>query len=419
MSLVVVGVSHRTAPLAILERTSIPSTDLEKALHQLSLKPHISETVVLATCNRTECYVQATRFHDAVDEITDFLGEWSGLDRETLSEHLYTYHDDTAARHLFQVAAGTLSIVLGETEILGQVRNAALRAHEAGTSRHQLGRLFRHAQEVGRRARTETKIGEGFASLSSVAVAMAAETLGNLSDKTVVLLGAGEIGMRMATAMASSGVHDVVVVNRSPLAAADLAAQVGGRHRPIEELPDALHGADILLTSTGADHVMLDRDDLEMIMSLRPGRPLLIIDLAMPRDVAPDAGLVPGVTRMDMEDCKTFVESSLDQRRQELSTVLEIVDHEVERERSERAHREVAPLIAEMRRRVEQIRQAELVRYRGRLEGLDPEVQELVDSITKSLVNKLLHQPTMALKMSANQSDGPLTTDLVARLYEL
>jgi glutamyl-tRNA reductase len=419
MSLLVVGVSHRTAPLAILERTSIPSADLEKALHQLSLKPHISETVVLATCNRTECYVQATRFHDAVDEVTDFLCEWSELDRETLSEHLYTYHDDTAAQHLFQVAAGTLSIVLGETEILGQVRNAALRAQEAGAARHQLGRLFRHAQEVGRRARSETKIGEGFASLSSVAVALAAETLGKLSDKTVVLLGAGEIGMRMATAMAASGVHDVVVVNRSPRAAADLATQVGGRHRPIEDLPDALHAADVLLTSTGADHVMLDRDDLEMIMSRRPGRPLLIIDLAMPRDVAPDAGRVPGVTRMDMEDCKTFVESSLDQRRIEASRVLEIVDEEVERARNERAHREVAPLIAELRRRVEQVRVDELARYKSRIDAVDPEAQELIEAVTKSLVNKLLHQPTMALKMSAYQSDGPLTTDLVARLYEL
>lgn len=419
MSLVVVGLNHRTVPLDLLERAAVPVTRLPKALTDLAAREHLVEVALLSTCNRTEVYSFCTKFHPAVDDVRHFLAAQTHADPDDFADHIYTYWDDAAVAHLFGVAAGVDSMIVGEGEILGQVRDAWQAAEREGTSGPSLSRAFRHAVEVGKRARAETGIGRGAASVSSAAVALAAEHLGTLVGTKVVVLGAGEMGEGMAVALAGSGVTEVVVVNRSHARAVELASRAGGKAVSLDRLPTALSRADLLLTSTGAIEIVLTRADVELVMQRRDGRPLLIVDVAVPRDVDPGAAQVPGVTILDMDDLRTFAEHSLDQRRREVVKVRHIIAEELDRYRADRSAREIAPLIAALHQRGDDIRAAELERFRARLEALDPKARAAVEALTKGIVNKLLHDPTVRLKSVAGSARGELFADAIAALFDL
>jgi len=419
VSLVVVGLNHRTVPLALLERAAVAPARLPKALHDLAGREHLAEVALLSTCNRTEIYAFCTRFHPAVDDVRNFLAGQSFCDPDELNEHLYTYYDDAAVAHLFGVAAGVDSLILGEGEILGQVKDAWRAAEDEGTTGPSLSRAFRHAVEVGKRARSETGIGQRAASVASAAVALANEKLGTLVDSHVVVVGAGDMGEGMAVALAGSGVASVVVANRTEERAVELAARVGGKPIALDRLPAALQRADVLLTSTGASDTILSRGDVEAVMARRDGRRLLIVDVAVPRDVDPGAAQVAGVTVLDMDDLKAFVDSSLDHRRREVTKVRAIISEELDRFRSESRAREVAPLVSALRARGDAIGAAELERVRSRLDALDERTREAVEALAHGIVNKLLHEPTVRLKDAAGTARGELYADAVRALFDL
>jgi glutamyl-tRNA reductase len=419
VSLVVVGLNHRTTPVELLERMAVSPSGLPKALHTLAERENLAEVVVLSTCNRTEIYARCTRFHPAVEEVRHFLTDLSSIDPDELTDHLYTYHDDAAVAHVFGVAAGVDSMIVGESEILGQVREAWLVAEREATSGPTLSSVFRQAIEVGKRSRTETGISRHAASIPSAAVAVAGEQLGGLDGRRVLVLGAGEVGQGLAVALAAAGVSDVVVVNRTTTRAAELARRIGGRAIPLDDLPDALADADVLLASTASTEVLLERADAEAIMERRDGRALLVVDVAVPRDVDPGVGQVFGVTLLDIDDLKAFAQQSLEQRRQEIAKVRAIITEELDRYRVERSARAVAPLVAALRERGEEVRAAELERFRTRLARLDPAEREAVESMTRGLVNKLLHDPTVRVKDAAGTARGELYADALAALFDL
>ena len=418
MSVIVVGVNHRTVPLELLERLSVDATDLPKVLHDLRTRPNVSEAIVLSTCNRTEVYAVAERFHGAVGDVREALCRQAFVAPEDVADHLYTFHDDVAIAHLFSVAAGLDSAVLGESEILGQVKSAWEVAQEERSVGSSLNMVFRHAVEVGKRARSETAIGRHTTSVSQAAVALAGERLGSLEGCRVLVLGAGAMGRGMAVALAGSGAADVAVANRTWERAVDLAAQVDGRAVPLADLAGALTDADVLLTSTGATSVMVDQADLEAVTRLRGGRQLLIVDVAVPRDVDPAAAALPGITLLDMDDLRAFAEAGLAERRREVTRVREIVEEEVVRHREAVSARRVAPLVAALRERLDDVRRAEVERHAGRIQrGADP--AEVVDAVTRAVLNKVLHEPTVRLKDAAGSPRGDRLADALRELFDL
>jgi glutamyl-tRNA reductase len=419
VSVIVVGLNHRTAPVELLERVSVPPAGLVKALHALRVREHLAEIVLLSTCNRTEVYARTTLFHPAVQDVRDFLAAHASVDADDLGQHLYTYHDDAAVAHLFGVAAGVDSMIVGEGEILGQVREAWRAAEREGTAGQLLSRVFRQAVEVGKRSRTETDIGRHAVSVSSAAVALAADRLGSLEKRRVLVLGAGEVGEGMAVALAGAGADEIVVANRTASRARELARRVKGRPISLGEVADELVRADVLLTSTGASDIVIERSDIETVMQRRDGRAFLIVDVALPRDVDPGVKQVFGVMLLDMDDLKAFALHSLEQRQLEVGRVRTILAEELERFRAERSAREVAPVVTALRGRAEEIRQAELERFRSRLADLDPATRKAVEALTAGIVNKLLHDPTVRVKDAAGTPRGELFTDALTELFSL
>lgn len=419
MSLLVVGLNHRTVPVALLERLAVAPDALPKALHALMRREHLAEAVLLSTCNRTEVYAHATLFHPAMQDVRDFLADTSGVDPDEFSDLLYAYHDDAAVSHLFSVAAGLDSMIIGEGEILGQVREAWQTAEREAASGPLLGRTFRHAIEVGKRARTETGIGRHAVSVSSAAVSLATHRLGSLDDRRVLVLGAGDMGEAMVLALAGAGVHEIVVANRTRSRAEELAARVGGRTIPFETITDALVDCDVVLVSTGASDVLVERAEVERVMTSRGGRALLVVDIGVPRNIDPGAGEVFGVTLLDIDDLRAYGEQSLEQRRQEIGKVRDLLAEELDRHRIERGAREVAPLVTALRARADDIRVGELERSRPRLAGLEPEQRDAVEALTQAIVNKLLHEPTVRLKDAAGSARSALYADALVELFGL
>jgi glutamyl-tRNA reductase len=419
VSVVVIGLNHRTAPLDLLERMAIGDGQLAKALHDLTTREHVSEALVLSTCNRTEVYAVAERFHGAYSDIRGFLADFSFLPPEEFSDHLYVHYDSAAAAHLMAVTAGLDSAVLGEAEVQGQVKLAWERSRDEGTAGPALNLLLRHALAAGKRARTETGIGRHIASVSQAAVAMAAERLGGVDGKTVLVIGAGEMGEGMAVALAGAGVGQVLVANRTPATAGELAARVAGRPVPLTEVPGHLADVDVLLTSTGAQAPLLEPADIAPVMARRAGRPLLVVDIAMPRDVDPAVADIEGVTLLDMDDVRGFAAAGIAERRREVAAVEAILNDELERYLGATSAREVAPTVVALRERAEAVRVAELDRLRARYDDLDPRQLDLVDAVTRGMVAKLLHQPTVVLKEAAGSPRGDRLVAALRDLFEI
>ena len=419
MSVVVLGLNHRTVPLDLLERVTIDDSRLPKALHDVVGRDHVSEAVVLSTCNRSEVYVVAEKFHPAYADLRTFFSELAFVPPEELAEHLYVHDGADAAAHLFEVAAGLDSAVVGEAEILGQVRAAWERAQGEHASGSQLNLLFRHALEVGKRARTETAIGRHVASVSTAAVAMAADHLGSLEGRSILVMGAGEMGEGMVRALATNGVRDIRVANRTWERAHELAARVDGRAIRLADLDRSLAEVDLLLTGTGASSMLIEHADIARVMTVRDGRPLLVVDVAVPRDVDPTAADLPGVTLLDMDDLRAFAEAGQAERRREVDAVRAMVAEELERYLAVSSAREVAPLVAALRDRAEEVRQAELDRHRAKLADLDPRELEAVEALTRGIVAKLLHQPTIGLKDAAGTPKGERLAEALRDLFDL
>jgi glutamyl-tRNA reductase len=417
MSLLVIGVNHRSGPLSLLERVTLQPDEARKAVAALAARDNVREVAVLSTCNRTEVYAVTERFHGAYADIRDFLCDLGGLSPDELHSHLYTEHDDAAVTHLFDVAAGLDSAVLGESEILGQVRQAWELAQAEGGARTTLNLLFRHALAVGKRARTETAIGRGTASVSHAAVELAADHLGDLTGRTVLVVGAGAMGAGIAVALHKAGVGEIRVANRSIDRGAEIASRVGGRAVGFDELVTSIAVADVVLTSTGSGTPVLTE---QLVRAAHDGeRPLLLVDIAVPRDVEPVVGGLPGVTVLDLDDLRDWADRALASRSQEADRVRVLVHEEVERFELEIAALQAAPLIASMHDRAENVRSGELARYAARLSGLDVAQRDAVEALTRSIVAKLLHEPSVRLKQQAGSPQGERNAAAVADLFDL
>lgn len=419
VSIVAIGCNHRSTPLSVLERLTVAPEDLPKALADLGSADHLSEVVVLSTCNRTEIYAYAERFHGGSQDIREFFSRHSGLPPEAIADYLYALHDTDAATHLFSVAAGLDSVVVGEHEILGQVRTSWEQATEAGTVGATLGQLFRHAVETGKRARTETSIGRGIASVSQAAVALVNDKLGGLDGRSVLVLGAGEMAEGTVRSLVAAGVGQVLVANRTWEKATGLAQSCGGTAVPLEQLNEVLGTVDLLATTTGAQTLILERGDFDGLMSRRSGQPLLIVDIAVPRDVDPEVAQLDGITLLNMDDIGAFVDDAMASRVREIGDVKSILAEETDRYRASTSAREVAPLVAALRRQADEIGSRELDRFATQLAALDPEQRAMVESLVRGVVNKLLHEPTVRLKDAAGHARGDRLAESLRDLFDL
>jgi glutamyl-tRNA reductase len=419
MSILVIGVNHRSGPLSVLERVSIPGDEVPKAVERLARRDNVREVVLVSTCNRTEVYAVTERFHGAYADICDFFCEVGDLAPDDLYPHLYSHHDDDAVTHLFEVAAGLDSVVLGETEILGQVRTAWETAQREGGARTTMNLLFRHALVAGKRARTETDIARGTASISHAAVEMASERLGGLAGRRVAVVGAGVMGEGIAVALLKSGAGSVVVVNRTPGRGDALAQRVDGVALGLDRLVDVLADTDVAITCTGASEPVITCGVIAESMRDRSERPLLLVDIAVPRDVAADVADVAGVDLLDLDDLSAWAERGLELRHAEVETVRAIVRDEVDRFAATAAALQAAPLVAALRERAEAVRQIELQRHESRLARLPDEHRELVESITRGVLAKLLHEPSVRLRDQAGSPRGERNAAAVADLFDL
>ncbi len=418
MSIVVIGINHRTSPLELLEKVTITQEALPKALHSLSVRDDVREVVLLSTCSRIEVYAITERFHAAYADIRDFFCETSGLTPEELQPHLYSQHDEAAIAHLFEVASGLDSAVVGETEILGQVGDAWEIARTEGVARTSLNALFRHSLEVGKRARNETGISRATTSLSHAAVEMAREILGSLSERRVLVVGAGAMGEGVASALSRAGVSSITVMNRTEVRAVDLAQRIDAEVVPMDDLEYELSRADVVLACTGAGQAVITAATLararEAVIS-----PLLIVDVALPRDVEPASAHLDGVTLRDLGDLNDWASRGVELRAGEAAKVRDIVGQEVERFIVDSVARQAAPLISQLREVAERARQEELNRYAHRLEDFTPDQQALVDSMTRGIIAKLLHSPSIQLKDAAGTPQGDRLSAAVRELFGL
>jgi glutamyl-tRNA reductase len=416
MSIVVIGVNHRSGPLSVLERLAIAPGDVAKAVSALAARDNVREAAVVSTCNRIEVYAVAERFHGAYGDIRDFLCELGGLSADELHPYLYSQHDDAAACHLFEVAAGLDSAVLGEAEILGQVRTAWQVARREGGVRATLDLLFRQALHVGKRARTETSIGRGTASISHAAVEMVTDRLGPLARRQVLVVGAGEMGAGVAAALHRAGAAEIVVCNRTRDRGVRLAERFGGSAIGLDQLPAALASSDIVLACAAGDSVVTAAD---VVAAGRDGRPMLIVDISVPRSVARDTADVPGVTVLDLDDLRDWADRGLALRAVETDRVRTIVGEELERFVVEVTARQAAPLVAQLHEQAEDVRSGELARFASRLATLDDDERETVDALTRAIVAKLLHSPSVRLRHGAGTPQGERNAAAVSDLFDL
>ncbi|MGA0239050.1 MAG: glutamyl-tRNA reductase [Acidimicrobiales bacterium] len=419
MSIVAIGCNHRSTPLAVLERMTIAADDIPKALSDLGAADNLSEVVVLSTCNRVEIYANAERFHGGYQDIREFIGRYAGLAPEDIADHLYALHDAEAVRHLFSVTAGLDSAVVGEHEILGQVRTAWEQSSEHGTIGSVLGPLFRHALETGKRARTDTAIGRGIASVSQAAVALASAHLDGLGGRPVLVLGAGEMAEGTVKSLAAAGTSDIFVANRTWENAVRLAEVCGGTAVGLDHVPDALVAVEMLVTTTGAQDIILDHVDIADVIGRRAGRELVIVDVAVPRDVDPAAADLDGVTLLDMDDIGAFVDQQMVTRTRVIGNVETIVDEEVARFQAVTSAREVAPLVSQLRSRGSEIADAELSRFAAKFADLEDAEREAVEALARGIVNKLLHEPTVRLKDAAGRARGDRLAESLRDLFDL
>ena len=427
MSVVVVGIEQRQAPLDLLEQVAVGENALPKALGMLHDRANLSEAVVLSTCLRTEVYAVVERFHDGVAELQEFFAAIAGQPVEALADHLITRFDDDVADHLFTVASGLDSAVLGESEVLGQVRRAWEHARRERASGPVLGSLFRHAVETGKRVRSETAIARGITSLSNGAVAMAANRrAGGLAGARILVVGAGEMGEGVIRAVASHDPAELVVANRTSARAAEvvgaLPAELGSRSRvaSMATVSAALASADVVFSSVATTHPIVEMSVLESAVSRRqPDDPLLIVDLGVPRNVEPAAAALDGVTLLDMDALRAAVEGALSGRQGEVAQAREIVADQLERYRIAARARGAAPVVSALRSRAEEVRRSELERHRSKLSELTEEQWDQVDAVTRATVAKVLHEPTVAVKDAAGTPRGERLVEALRALFDL
>ena len=417
MQVILLGVSHRTAPVELRERLDFSSRDLGAAIEALALRPSAAETVVLSTCNRSEIYVVSGDPARAREEVTGFLSEYHRLPESVFTPHLFSHDSEAAVRHLFRVAAGLDSIVVGEPQILGQVKDAFQAAAEHHRAGPVLSKLFHWSFLVGKRVRTETGLGEGAVSVSFAAVALARKIFGQLNGRRVLVVGAGEISTLTAQHLRANGVGEILVTSRTQAHAEALAASVNGRSVPWDDLAQGVAASDIVVTATGSQRPIITRAQVEAGRHRRD--PLFIIDIAVPRDVEASVGDIEQVFLYNVDDLQTLVQENLSRRSSEVDRAEAIVAEEVAKFGAWQRSRGAVPTIVALRERFDRIRRSELNRLDGKLSGLTPEARTRVDEVTRLIVEKLLLEPTEQLKGLPDEETQLAYTEAINRLFRL
>jgi glutamyl-tRNA reductase len=417
--ILVLGVSHRTAPLGLREQLALTEGRAAGVLNALVSEEPISEAAALSTCNRTELYLVSTDSVEAEAAGLGVLAREAGIRPTELLGPLYSLRGTEAARHLYRVTAGLDSMIVGEAEIQGQVKRAYELALVEGATGPILNRAFRGALAAGKRARTETAVGEKGVSIPSVAVELAQRTLGDLSARRVLLIGAGETAELTARSLAARGSDAVFIANRGYNRAISLAQRFGGSAVRIDELPAQLADADIVVSTTNSPHHLIERPELEMIMEQREARPLLLIDLAVPRDIDPDCRGIEGVSLHDVDDVQAIVERNASGREAEARRAAAILDSELSRFERWLGSQEVMPTVTGLRERAEAIVSQVLAENASRWESLSPTDRERVEIMARAIVNRLLHEPTVRIKALADREDAYLQVSALRELFGL
>lgn len=419
MDLVMGGLSHKTAPVEIREGLEIPKRKLEGALALLLQGDCLHEGVIISTCNRTEVYVVAHSFEEGKEGILKYLTSYHKLSQEELLKYLYFFANKEAASHLFEVSSSLDSMVVGEAQVLGQVKEAYAAALETKATSIILNRLFNQAIATGKKARTQTSIGESAVSVSYAAVELAKRIFENLRGKVAMILGAGEMSELTLKHLVSAGVSTVLVSNRTFHRAVELAKRFQGKAINFDQLVEYMAEADIVISSTAAPHYILKKEDLSKVMSKRKGRPIFLIDIAVPRDIDPKVNKLENVFLYDIDDLEGVVQANIAEREKESRKVRRIIGQEVEGFSAWIHSLEVTPTIAALKKKAEEIRVLETERILRKLDHLSPRERNIVNALTGTIVNKLLHQPIVKVKDGAPKKDGYIYLEALRKLFEL
>ena len=419
MNLVLLGMNHRTAPVEVREQFHIPESQLAHALVLLSRRPGIEEGLIVSTCNRVEFFAHTQETLDPVHPVQEFVSEYYRKSFSSFEKYFYRFEKRDSIRHIFRVASSLDSMVLGEPQILGQVKHAFLTARESGAVNGLLHEVMNRALVVARKVRRETSIGTSAVSISSAAVELARKIFGDLRHRTIFFIGAGKMSELAAKNLLRSGASTILVTNRTYDRAAELARAFGGTAIRFDELFNHIARADIIISSTSSPHFVIEKPQVEHLLATRKNRRIFLVDIAVPRDIDPRVNELDNAFLYDIDDLGQVVDANRREREREVQWADQIIEAEVEQTLRRLATREVVPTIVALGDHLNRIRLAELERARGRLTGLAPEQWADVEGLTQSIVNKILHGPITELKGSAGKPERSVLVNLVKKMFGL
>jgi glutamyl-tRNA reductase len=416
MKFQLIGVNHKTAPVEVREQLAIPESRLAEACKRLAEHSDVAEGMIVSTCNRVE-FIATLK--NGTGDLRAFMRDYFAVEMGQFENHLYEFREDAAVRHVFRVASSLDSMIVGEPQILGQIKEAYATARAVGAVRMQLDQLLTRAFAVAKRVRTETAVGSSSVSVASVAVELAEKIFGNLKGKSVYLVGAGKMSELAARHLLAHGAESIFVANRTYDRAVGLAHKFNGQAIEFSRLYDTCDRADIVITSTGSPRFIFKREHGERFLALRRNRPMFFIDIAVPRDVDPEMNKLDGVFVYDIDDLQQAVTSHVADREKEAEKAEAIVDGEVQKFQARLHTLDVVPTIVSLHDHLETIRQAEIDRVRGRLGTMSPDQELAVEALTRGIINKIMHTPISTLKTAARDQESTTVVDLVRRLFNL
>jgi len=417
MNIIIVGLNHKTAPVEVRERLSFPSHAIQEPLKRLARIAN--EGVILSTCNRVEVIAVSSHGEKGIWQIKQFLSDYHNMPLEELNGHLYIYTSEDAVRHLFKVSAGLDSMVLGEPQILGQVKEAYSQAVQHGTAGVIINKLFHRAFSVAKRIRTETRIGASAVSISYAAVELAKKIFGTLNGKVVMLIGAGEMAELAARCLLNNGVKEIIVANRTYERAVEVARGFKGMPIMFREFGSYLKGVDIVITSTGASRFIIGPDEIEGVIKERKNRPIFFIDISVPRNIDPQVNNIDNIYLYNIDDLQGVVEANLKERAREAREAYGIIEEEIEGFYRWVKMLDVVPTIISLKKRFEGIRKGELEKAMGVLKDLSEEERRVIEAMTRAIINKILHPPVTHLKKETNSVEGDFYIEATRRLFDL
>ena len=419
MFIIVVGVNHRTAPVEIREKLSFSEGAIKEALTKLNALPAIDGCVIVSTCNRTEIYAATMELDDGLHDIWRFLSNRSGVDISEIKNYTYSHTLYDTIRHLFRVSSGLDSMILGETQILGQIKDAYELSRKQGSTNRVINTLFQQALSVGKKVRSETGIDRHAVSISYAAVELAKQSIGNLEGKSVLVIGAGKMSELTVKHLVANGVSGVIVSNRSYERAMGLARQFNGQAVNFSELYKYMTVADIVISCTAASHYVVKLDHFRLVMEKRPDQKMFIIDIAVPRDIDPTIANLPGVTLYDVDDLQNVVDSNLAERKLAAIAAEEIIEDKLDEFMKWLSTQFVIPTIIALKNKTEDIKNNELRKAFNRLNNLSEHDKKVINSLAGAIVNQILHEPVTQLKAYAVTPQGHLYTEILQNLFNL